>query len=142
MMGVEALDVRSDLGGPGGWGIDLVAGFPPENRHVVAIELARQRVAAVEDISNRLLEVVDELPVGPKILLSFAAKGSVLGGAAHPTPIVNERYDDAHLLLVGSLEHLVERLERCLVEFTRAKDMDVIAHVGPLSAHGDDVTAN
>jgi hypothetical protein len=123
VLAVDALDIPADLERPGRRILQLVTRLPAEDGLVVLVQHAGNRIAAIEDVGDRRLEVGDQLGVGPERVRILAAELGVVRPPAHPLPVVDQRHDDANPVFVRQREREVHRAERLLVEFARRLDV-------------------
>ena len=126
---IELLDVRRYLARPFGRRRNLVARLPAENRRLIAIGHARERVLARDHVLHGGLEIVDELAVRPKFVGRLAAKRRVFTDAAPPLVLIHERNDDANSLAPRDRKQPVQRAKTLLVELARPEHV----HTSPMS---------
>ena len=135
MVRVELLHVGGHLGLPCGLvgfvepslaigAVHLVAELPGENRFVVLVGHARNRVHAGEHVMDGLLEIGLHLRVGEERRAGFAAVGGIFPDAAQVVAAIGRQVEhDAYAVFVGQGQQVVEIDERCLVEFAGPQDI-------------------
>ena len=72
---------------------------------------------------NGLLELGNDVRVGPEIVAGLAEPSRVFGAATHPWPVIDERDDNPNTDTIGRRQNFVERAKGFFVEFSRRQDV-------------------
>ncbi len=109
------------LGQPGAGAVHFVAELPGQDRLVLAIRHAGNRVGAGQHVADGGLVVFLDLRVGVELGAFLAAMGRVGADAAQVIARLGREVEDhAHAVLVGQRKEAVHDLERLLVELPGA----------------------